>query len=184
MVEDRAIVYYPEYCSGCMYCMTACSTYNGGATSLYKSLIYVIRHEGHAVTGADEEDELIFQMVTCQQCDEPYCQYVCPTLAIERDAVTGIVNIDHDKCVVCRMCVVSCPFGAIRYDRDIRQVLKCEQCGSEPQCVKFCPTGALQYLPKDSLHIRQRDRLGKKMVELHRKVTRELPSREMKDADS
>ena len=47
--------------------MTTCSTYNNGATSLTKARLQVARHEGHAITEIDEEDELIFEALTCQQ---------------------------------------------------------------------------------------------------------------------
>ena len=42
MEEEKVIVYDPVYCSGCMRCMTTCSTYNNGATSLSKSRIQII----------------------------------------------------------------------------------------------------------------------------------------------
>lgn len=176
MEDEKVIIFDPDYCSGCLRCMTTCSTYNSGATSLSKSRIHVVRHEGHAVTRADEEDELIFDVITCQQCEEPYCSYFCPTLAIERDKDTGAVTINYDKCVGCRMCLVSCPFGAIIYDIDKRQVIKCDLCGGEPQCVRFCPTEALQFLPKKLAHLPKRDSLGRRMTQLRAKVREEIPT--------
>ena len=44
--------------------------------------------------------------------------------------------------------MVSCPFGAITYDTDRRSLMKCDLCGGDPQCVRFCPTDALKFLPK------------------------------------
>ena len=173
MVDKGVIVFEPEYCTGCMRCMTTCSTYNNGATSLAKSRIHIIRHEGHAITKMSEGDELIFDVITCQQCDEPYCLYLCPTLAIERNEDTGAIIINHDKCVSCRMCMVSCPFGAISYDPDTRQVVKCELCGGDPQCVKFCPTNALQFLPKKLAHLPKRDRLARKITQLRTRAMEE-----------
>jgi len=152
-MDDRIIVFDPLYCSGCMRCMTTCSTYNSGATSLSKSRIHIVRHEGHALTKIDEEEDLIFDMVVCQHCDEPFCRHLCPTLAIERDKDTGSIVINRDKCVGCRTCLVACPFGAIAYDSDRKEVIKCELCGGDPQCVRFCPTGALQFLPKKLAHL-------------------------------
>ena len=122
--------------------MTACSTYNNGATSLSKSRIQIIRHEGHALSRIDEEDDLIFDMVTCQHCNQPQCVYFCPTLSIKKNSETGSVTINQDRCAGCRMCMVSCPFGAISYDADRKSLMKCDLCGGEPQCVRFCPTDA------------------------------------------
>ena len=176
MENERVIVFDPQYCSGCMRCMTTCSTYNNGATSLSKSRIHIIRHEGHAISGTNEEDELIFNFTTCQQCDEPFCQYFCPTLAIRRDKDTGAMAINYDRCIGCRMCMVSCPFSAISYDPDKRQVVKCEQCGGDPQCVRFCPTGALQFLPKRLADLPQRDRLARKMTQFRARIGEEIPA--------
>jgi carbon-monoxide dehydrogenase iron sulfur subunit len=134
-LSNKVILFDAQYCSGCMYCMSVCSTYNGGATSMFKSSIHIIRHEGHALTRIDEEDDLIFDMLVCQQCDEPYCMNACPILAIKRDSKTGAMLIDHDKCIGCQMCIVSCPFGAIFYDRERKTSVKCELCEGEPQCV-------------------------------------------------
>ncbi len=179
-MDEKIIVFDPEHCSGCMRCMTACSTYNNGATSLVKSCIHIVRHEGHAITKADEEDDLVFDMITCQQCEEPRCMYFCPTLAIERDSTTQAMTINRDKCIVCRMCVVSCPFGAILYDTDRKQVIKCELCGGEPQCVKFCPTDALQFLPKKLLHLPKRNRLAKMMTQFRARAMEPNPVNEEK----
>ncbi len=167
MAEEKVIVFDPLYCSGCMYCMTACSTYHQGSTSLSKSRIHIVRHEGHAIANMMEEDHLIFDLITCQQCDQPYCQYLCPALAIEKDPMTGALKVNHDRCIGCRMCMVGCPFGAILYDSNRKQVLKCELCGGEPQCVRFCISGALKFLPKDLSHLVQRDRFGREKIRHH-----------------
>ena len=70
-MEEKAIVFETEICTGCMRCMTTCSTYNFGATSLSKARIHVIRHEGHAITKIDEEDELIFEALTLTNRQTP-----------------------------------------------------------------------------------------------------------------
>ena len=148
-----------------MRCMTTCSTYNMGATSLSKSRIQIARHEGYAITNIDEESELIFEALVCRQCDKPFCQYFCPVRAISRNKDTGAMTIDYDKCIGCRMCLVGCPFGAISYDPDRKRVIKCELCEGDPQCAKFCPTEALKFLPKRIAHLPKRDRVLRKMVE-------------------
>ena len=148
-MNEKVIVFDPVLCTGCMRCMTTCSTYNFGATSLSKSRIQVIRHEGHAITSMDEEDNLIFQPLVCQQCDKPHCQSVCPVKAISVDKETQAKTINYDRCIGCRLCMTACPFGAMRYDTLRKKVFKCELCEGDPQCVKFCPTNALQFLPKE-----------------------------------
>jgi Fe-S-cluster-containing dehydrogenase component len=164
-MEEKALVFDPFICTGCMRCMTTCSTYNNGATSLTKARLQVARHEGHAITDIDEEDELIFEALTCQQCDIPYCMHFCPANAISRNSETGAMVINYNRCIGCRMCMTGCPFGAIRYDTGRKKVIKCELCDGDPQCVKFCPTGALQFLPKSLANSPKIDYLSKKITE-------------------
>jgi len=175
MLDEKTIVFDPYYCTGCMRCMTTCSTYKNGATSLSKSRLHIIRHEGHSISKIDEKDDLIFDMITCRHCDEPYCMQVCPTLAIERDNNTGAVVVAPDKCVGCRMCTVACPFGAISYDQVKKRVMKCDLCGGDPQCVKFCPSEALQFLPKRLAHLATIDRLARKMTGLRAGISSQIP---------
>lgn len=171
MEEERVIFFDPHYCSGCMRCATTCSTYNIGATSLTKSCIHIARHEGHAITRIEEEDDVIFQALSCQHCERPVCQQVCPSRALERNRDTGAIVINTERCIGCRMCMAGCPFGAILYDPDNRRVMKCDLCGGDPQCVRFCPTGALQFLPKKLAHLPKRDRLAKRMTPSEIKVS-------------
>ena len=178
MEEEKVIVYDPVYCSGCMRCMTTCSTYNNGATSLSKSRIQIIRHEGHALSRIDEEDDLVFDMVTCQHCNQPQCVYFCPTLSIKKNSETGSVTINQERCAGCRMCMVSCPFGAISYDADRKALMKCELCGGDPQCVRFCPTGALKFMPKKEAHWPKRDHLARNLIQNRTRAIRETAGKE------
>lgn len=183
-MEEKVLVHDPTLCTGCMRCMTTCSTYNNGATSLSRARLHITRHEGHALTGIDEEDDLIFESLNCRQCDKPYCMYFCPVRAIKRDKETGAMVINYDKCIGCRMCVTMCPFGASLYDSARKRVIKCELCDGDPQCVKFCPSGALQYIPKGSAHIPTISRLAKKVVEIGPSVAEQIPAVEDRHASS
>ena len=86
-MNEKVIVFDPVLCTGCMRCMTACSTYNNGATSLSKSRIHIVRHEGHAITRIDEEDDLVFGVIVYEQCDlcegDPQCVKFCGARALE-----------------------------------------------------------------------------------------------------
>ncbi|MBA7642770.1 hypothetical protein ES703_50479 [subsurface metagenome] len=68
--------------------MTACSTYNNGATSLSKSLIHITRHEGYAISDKrNEEGDLVFDVIVYEQCDlcegDPQCVKFCGARALE-----------------------------------------------------------------------------------------------------
>jgi Fe-S-cluster-containing dehydrogenase component len=79
----------------------------------------------------------------CLQCEDPACVKVCFTAALSKREESGTVEFDSAKCVSCRMCVVACPFGSIEVSVDDGKIQKCDLCGGDPMCAKFCPSGAL-----------------------------------------
>jgi carbon-monoxide dehydrogenase iron sulfur subunit len=96
--------------------------------------------------------------LVCQQCADAPCLEACPEEAISRDTKTDAVVVDQDLCIQCGSCVSACVIGmdavaseqklAIRLDEDTQFPLKCDLCGGDPQCVKFCPTEALVFTDK------------------------------------
>ena len=53
--------------------------------------------------------------------------------------MSGIV-IDHDKCIMCGLCVPSCPFNALE---DQGKIIVNENCKVCKICIGVCPTGAI-----------------------------------------
>ncbi|MBI3973800.1 MAG: 4Fe-4S dicluster domain-containing protein [Chloroflexi bacterium] len=47
----------------------------------------------------------------CMQCENAPCLNVCPVAATYRNA-EGVILIDHNRCIGCRMCMAACPYGA------------------------------------------------------------------------
>jgi molybdopterin-containing oxidoreductase family iron-sulfur binding subunit len=106
----------------------------------------------------------------CMQCENAPCLNVCPVGATYRDA-EGVVLINHEKCIGCRLCMAACPYGArsfnwtqpenpagaifARYSPEYpvphRQgtAEKCMLCahrtkdGKLPACAESCPMGAI-----------------------------------------
>jgi anaerobic carbon-monoxide dehydrogenase iron sulfur subunit len=164
-MEKKVLVHDPNLCTGCMYCMTACSTYKEGATSLSRARLLIIRHEGHALTKITEEDELIFTFTGCQQCEDPACAFVCPSNALKRNPATGAICHLEAKCLGCRMCLSACPFGAISFNQQKKQIFKCDLCDGDPTCVKFCPVEALRFLPAQQEPLSKKAGTAKKILE-------------------
>jgi molybdopterin-containing oxidoreductase family iron-sulfur binding subunit len=106
-VEERAwaMVIDTRKCVGCHACTVACISEN----KLPPGVVYrpVVQEE----IGVYPNVQLRFFPRPCMQCDEPPCVSVCPVNATWKRP-DGIVAIDYDKCIGCRYCVVSCPYGA------------------------------------------------------------------------
>lgn len=130
----------PSKCVGCKACELSCSFKNFGMFAPSKARIVneVFLEEAKFIT------------VICMQCDDPWCLKACPKGAISKDAISGIVSVDEEKCVGCRTCVSACPFGMIKYVPEKQVADKCNLCGGDfPECVTFCPTHCLTYSEED-----------------------------------
>lgn len=144
-MEKWIIKVIPEKCTGCRLCELACSLSNEGQCNPEKSRIRLIR---------SEEDGLIYTVpVVCMQCEKAVCLEMCPTQALYRDPKTDAVLVDPEKCIGCRTCVYVCPFGGPFVDPEKHVSVKCTLCDGDPQCVKICPKGALEYVKADKLGV-------------------------------
>jgi molybdopterin-containing oxidoreductase family iron-sulfur binding subunit len=53
--------------------------------------------------------------VACMQCEKPPCVKVCPARTTYREP-DGVVVIDYNWCIGCRMCITACPYWARRFN--------------------------------------------------------------------
>ncbi|WP_255467237.1 4Fe-4S dicluster domain-containing protein [Raoultibacter phocaeensis] len=58
------------------------------------------------------ETKSVSAAVMCHQCESAPCLAVCPTGVITR--VNGIVRVDEQRCIGCKMCSIACPYGAVQ----------------------------------------------------------------------
>ena len=139
-----------ERCIGCRACQVACKDKN-------RLEVGTLYREVHSYTvGTFPEVDGYSYSFGCNHCEEPICLKNCPTGAIYR-APDGTVVQDQSKCIGCRMCVMSCPYGQPKYFPDEGVSGKCDGCyglreaGGEPACVAGCPNRALKFGEMDEL---------------------------------
>ena len=94
---------------------------------------------------------------SCLHCETPACVTVCPTGASYKRAEDGIVLVDEDKCIGCKLCSWACPYGAREYSETEGVMKKCTLCVDRiyndnldpaervPACVQACPTRARHF---------------------------------------
>ncbi len=126
---SKVFIAVSELCDGCRICELACALAKTGQVNPYLGRIRVLRDKD---SGA--------QPRYCRHCTRPLCQEACPVpQAMTRDATTGAVVISEEHCIGCLACADACPFQAIWVGPG-REMLKCDLCGGDPVCVRYCPS--------------------------------------------
>ncbi len=157
---EKILVINPEKCTGCSSCELACSLEHESEFKPSKSRVSVHRWPKIGVSVP----------LTCLQCDEPACEKVCMAGAISKDPDTGIVAVNEEQCIGCRLCVSACPFGNMNYDLSGKHVFKCDLCKGEPECAKFCPSGAIEYKPASEALVNRKKFIAEKFSEILKEV--------------
>jgi Fe-S-cluster-containing hydrogenase component 2 len=134
LMPQKTFFIRAEFCTGCGLCQLACSLVKEKEANPAKSRIFINRMI---------MDGFMLPHI-CFNCKQPPCVEACKRKAITKDAETGWVTIDREKCNNCTLCVAACPFLAIRVTPE-SEVLLCDVCGGNPKCVEMCPTGAIQF---------------------------------------
>lgn len=152
-----------DICVGCHACVTSCKEWN---TAGYSAPLSDHDPYGADPSGAwlnrvhsyelkiDGAERTVHFPRSCLHCEEPDCVTVCPTGASYKRAEDGIVLVNPDTCIGCKLCSWACPYGAREYDHDHGVMKKCTLCVDRiynetipeedrvPACVRACPTGA------------------------------------------
>jgi anaerobic carbon-monoxide dehydrogenase iron sulfur subunit len=147
-----------DACVACRDCEYACAFEHGGDFDRASSLIRVNFYA---------EDSAAIPL-TCMHCSEAWCLEVCPAGAIARDPDTGAVEIDSSRCAGCKMCLLACPLGNIHFDAELGVSRKCDLCGGDPACVRFCTSGALRFVEAEDAAETKRGALDASLKRLAR----------------
>ena len=174
--QKWAMVIDVKACVGCRKCVYACVKENNIGRSSGFTYIKVLEMEPGAVdletangdyTEGGRPDKW-YLPVQCMHCAKPTCVYGCPVKATWKEP-DGIVVIDYNKCIACRNCIVTCPYGARHFNwiepevpknevnpkvpvkEKAGVVEKCTFCvqrtrnGGTTACTEACPVGARKF---------------------------------------
>ncbi len=166
---NKFVIANPQICIGCATCMAGCYQSSIDRGKLVAARLIVTRTQSGTMPNQ------------CRQCDNAPCANVCPVGALSFGKEN--IELSEELCIGCKMCVLTCPFGAIRlesvpnvstelnpfFENEPRNIaVKCDLCaGSEkgPECVNVCPTGALMFIDKQTFEHKIFNQKAKNAVE-------------------
>ena len=142
---NRFIMANSQQCLGCHACEIACVMAHNDEQHVlsqhhFHPRITVIKHQQQR------------SAVTCHHCEDAPCARSCPNGAISH--VDDSIQVNQQKCIGCKSCVVACPFGTMQIvltpvaaGKVKATAHKCDLCAGRengPACVENCPADALQ----------------------------------------
>jgi molybdopterin-containing oxidoreductase family iron-sulfur binding subunit len=155
-----------EKCVGCHGCSVACKGSNGTPPGVTRSKVV------RSSEGSYPDAKRIIRPMLCMMCENPPCVAVCPVEATYAREEDGIVVMEKEKCIGCKLCMDACPYEARYYieeggyfdtglneyeevayvDMPAKVVDKCDFCiqhsgdgTPEPVCVKACMAEARHF---------------------------------------
>jgi Fe-S-cluster-containing dehydrogenase component len=173
--QQLGLVIDLDICVGCHACAVNCKEWNSGGHSApmtdWNAYGGETDSEGqdegawgvwfNRINAYEAGDGTASQTVyfprSCLHCADAKCVTVCPTGASYKRSSDGIVLVDADLCIGCKLCSWACPYGAREYDATDKVMKKCTLCVDRiyndnvpeaeriPACVSTCPVGARHY---------------------------------------
>ncbi len=138
----KQLYYDVKKCLGCRSCEIACAVAHSTSGELFKAIKEEIaslpRKKIYSSKGKNFP-------VSCRHCKDAKCVDACMAAALSFDKEKGLVLHNEEKCVGCWMCVMVCPYSAIRPSIKKKIPIRCDKCKDKdkPACVIACPTGAI-----------------------------------------
>lgn len=135
-LSKGVLVVDSDICGLCRICESVCTLTKEGVGAPDLARIQVINNF----------QEFDVEPKPCLQCVDPLCLSACPVGALHVDDRCARV-INEEVCIGCYRCIEACPYDPprVRFDAKEQVAVKCDLCDGDPQCVKYCPSGALKY---------------------------------------
>ncbi|MGE4422139.1 MAG: 4Fe-4S dicluster domain-containing protein [Pseudodesulfovibrio sp.] len=130
----------PTTCVGCRTCEIVCSLAHDDICRPALSRIHTTYDPQHRLV------KLAVMPDVCRQCNMADCYLACEYDALILDPKTGARIIDPAKCEGCGECFAACPYDMIVENEEKSIFSKCDLCGGDPMCVKYCPADALKFI--------------------------------------
>ena len=155
-----------DACVGCHACAVNCKEWNTGGHSAplpdfepYGANVSGVWFNRIHTFEAGEGDasRTVHFPKSCLHCETPACVTVCPPGASFKRAEDGVVLVNPDTCIGCKLCSWACPYGAREFDSDEGVMKKCTLCIDRiynenlaedervPACVSTCPASARHF---------------------------------------
>ncbi|MHC0024175.1 formate-dependent uric acid utilization protein AegA [Enterobacter vonholyi] len=141
---NRFIMANSQQCIGCHACEVACVMAHNDEQHVLSERHF---HPRITVLRAGEKS----RPVTCHHCENAPCAQSCPNGAISK--CDDSVQVNQQKCIGCKACVVACPFGTMEIivtpldNGSVKaSANKCDLCLTRPHgpaCIENCPADVL-----------------------------------------
>lgn len=142
-------------CTGCRTCETVCAQVNQ-KTEVEGTELWGLGNPNLSCIRVYHFNPDVDVPSVCLMCEDNPCIEACPVdpdgqgrRALFRNPKTGAVQCDTERCLACGHCAKACRkerVGAIVPDPKSGHPQRlCTLCDGDPQCVKYCPFGTLEY---------------------------------------